>query len=196
MRHLHFPNSCGNVRLPEQQWVFQPEKGASDAPEGKEGIHPGPLLRWSCVSPAGVDGLTATSPSCSSIRCPVLSCPIARAMPSAGGGMHATGRKLPSLLLCGASSAIGRFPEVTGPIHAQGTFCRGTWHSKSRPSNGPLGGGAQGSIPSDSLAALQGCCPKRTRSCPGGSPLHGQYSTCRSCRIGSTAWRSDGSDGQ
>ena len=47
MRHFYFPNSCGNMNLPEQPWLCRPEKGASDAPEGKEGIYPGSLFWWS-----------------------------------------------------------------------------------------------------------------------------------------------------
>ena len=140
-------------------------------------------------------GPTSTSPNQSSIRCPVLCCPIAHAM-NAGGGGYATGVRLPSLLLCGASPAICRCPGVTGPIRARGTICIGTWRSGSRPSTGPLVGRAGGSIPYGSLAGLHGCCPRRTRSCQGGSPLHGRYSTSRNCRISSSVWRADGSDGQ
>ena len=176
--------------------MCRPEKGASDAPEGKEGIHPGSLLWWSCASQADRSGPTSICPSCSSIHCRAKSCPIARAMLAASGGMPATGSWLPSLPLRGEALATGRFPVASGPIHARGTFCRGIWHSKSRSSNGPLGGRARGSIPSDSLAALHGCCPKRIRSCPGGSPLHGQCSTSRSCRISSIVWCADGTDGQ
>ena len=35
----------GAYVLPGQQWLCQAEEGASDAPEGKEGTHPGPLPR-------------------------------------------------------------------------------------------------------------------------------------------------------
>ena len=151
---------------------------------------------WSCASWTDADGPTSTCPSCSSILCRVMSCPIARAMQSASCSMPAAGRWPPSLPLSGEASAIGQFSEATGPIHARGTFCRGIWRSKSRFAKGPLGERAKGSIPSDSLAALQGCCPKRIRSCPGGSPLRGQRSTFRSCRICSIVWRVNGTGDQ
>ena len=102
------------------------------------------------------DGSTSTCPSCSSTLCRVMSCPIARATRSASCTMPATGRRPPSLPLCGEASAIGQFPGATVPIHARGRFCRGIWRSKFRFARGPLGERAKGSNPSDSLVALHG----------------------------------------
>ena len=150
----------------------------------------------SCASWTDADGPISTCPSCSSILCRVMSCPIARATRSASCTMPATGRRPPSLPLCGEASAIGQFPGATVPIHARGKFCRGIWRSKFRFARGPLGERAKGSNPSDSLVALHGSCPMRIRSRPGGSPLRGQCNTSRSCRICSIVWRVDGTDGQ
>ena len=135
----------------------------------------------------------STGPNQSSIHCPMLCRPISHAMDVGCGGC-ATGLRLPSLLLSGASPAICRCRGLTGPIRGRGTICRGTWRSRSRPSTGPHVWRARGSIPYGSLAGLHGCCPRRTRSCQGDSPLHGRYSTSRNCCIGSSVWRADGID--
>ena len=112
-----------------------------------------------CVVSRCAGGPMTTCPNRSSICCLGMTCPTTRAILTTSCSTATAGScSLLFLTLDGTASTNGQSREVPGPTPAPGTFCRGIWRSMIRFSTSPLGSGVWGSILSEILAALLGCC--------------------------------------